>query len=242
MRIRILLLCLIPFCSLAQDEKPENPNLTELSGKWEEKMRLKKKKELEFQDTLRLEIRTDGFMMMRYNIGPTLMGEAYRKGNSVYFKNRVLEVVEQTKGTLKLRDDDGTHIFTQVDEFNQSPVDKKMPQVESGRLYTRHQEELVGKWTCYKKTDPSYDKQRFYIKTLNLKEKRNEKEYSGTITLQNMDSVFTSDCRMFLDKKSVRIHVDADGRDMLLQTEMLLENEWVLVEDKATYYLKMLGK
>ncbi len=242
MRFLVILLCLLSFQGLAQDEKPENPNMTELSGKWEEKMRLKKKKELEFQDTLRLEIRTDGFMMMRYNIGPTLLGEAYRKENSVYFKNRVLEVLELENGTLKLRDDDGTHVFNRVEEFNHSPVDKKIPQVESGKQYTRHQEELVGKWTCYKKTDPKYDKQRFYIKTLNLKQKLNEKEYVGTITLQNMDSVFTSDCRLNVDKKTVRIQVQADGRTMVMETEMLLENEWVLVEDQATYYLKMLGK
>jgi len=237
----LLLLMLLPASVWGQVEpNPENI-LTDVAGKWEEAERLKKKKSIEFTDTLRMEIREDSYMMMRYHLGPTLLGNALRKKDEIVFKNRTLEIESVSNNEFRFSDDAGIHVMKKVTEFSEAPISKKIPELENEKKSGIYQQEMLGKWTCYKKTDPEYTPAKFYVKNLQVKQKIENNLYTGTITMHNADSVYTNDCTIEIEKKQVKIRISG-GAMMMLETEMLLDNEWVLLDNKTRYYLKMLTK
>lgn len=79
------------------------------------------------------------------------------------------------------------------------------------------------------------------MKNLQVKQKIENNLYTGTITMHSADSVYTNDCTIEIEKKQVKIRISG-GAMMMLETEMLLDNEWVLLDNKTRYYLKMLTK
>lgn len=237
----LLLLMLIPASVWGQDEPNSENILTDVAGKWEETGRLKKKKPTEFTDTLRMEIREDSYMMMRYHMGPTLLGNALRKKDEIVFKNRTLEIESVSNNEFRFSDDAGIHVMKKVTEFSEAPISKKNPALENEQKSGIYQQDMLGKWTCYKKTDPEYTPAKFYLKNLQVKQKIESNLYAGTITMHNADSIYTNDCAIELQKKQVNIRISG-GVTMILETEMLLDNEWVFLENKTRYYLKMLTK
>ncbi|MBP9932171.1 MAG: hypothetical protein KBF25_00660 [Chitinophagaceae bacterium] len=237
----LLFMMFIPVSLWGQVETDSENILTDVAGKWEETARFKKKKSIEFSDTLRMEIREDSYMMMRFHLGPTLLGNALRKKDEIVFKNRTLEIESVSNNEFRFSDDAGIHVMKKVTEFSEAPIHKKIPGLEEEKKAGIYQQEMLGKWTCYKKTDPEYTPAKFYLKQLQVKQKTSSDLYNGTITMHNADSVYTNDCLIEIEKKQVKIRMTG-GAMMMLETEMLMDNEWVLLENKTRYYLKMLTK
>ncbi|MBP6625593.1 MAG: hypothetical protein KA198_10500, partial [Chitinophagaceae bacterium] len=88
MKKLIIFFSLLPTFSLAQI------TFKDVDGKWQEEYRTEKKgKEIDFKDTLRMEIRTDGFMMVRHSIGATIIGEAEISENKITLQNEQFKII-----------------------------------------------------------------------------------------------------------------------------------------------------
>ena len=215
-------------------------NFTDIDGKWqEEKRTLKKNKEIDFTDTLRMEIRKDGFVMIRHDKGPTITGEAEIRGKKLVLNDNKYGLVETGKNKLILNDDDGNHHFNKVEEFNSSPVQRKIPGVEEGKkdiaLGT-----IKGKWTCYKKTDPAFNQGKFYLKAIDFKEDKGNGTYAGVASFSSSDSVYSTEAFIYIKGTDLVISTDeetfkakvmkSDGQEMILQNGVI------------NYFMKQFGK
>jgi hypothetical protein len=220
----LFFLLFIPILSYAQ---PVAGTLSEIAGKWQEVSRSgKKNKQLSFEDTLKLEIRGDGFMLARYHKGATIIGEAELNGNRLKFEKSDFEVVEAGPEHLVLNDKQGNHHFVKIPEFTSSPVARILPGVEQGKI-NLSSETLKGKWTIYKKTDPDFTSATFYLKSLDVKEDKGNQTYQCTATFNNNDSVYATEAtlqviasEMLLSGKSEKIKLNvlkSDGNELILQ-------------------------
>ncbi len=138
----------------------------DISGKWVEQTRTDKNSDVvPFKDTLYIEIREDGFMMVRHTIGATFYGDATLAENMLIIQKEKFSVEGHEDDLLKLKQGKVTHRFVKQIEFADAPVVKVIPGVERGDVLIDF-ENLAGKWTVYKKTDPNFKAGNFYIKTL----------------------------------------------------------------------------
>lgn len=230
----ILALLWLPVSTFAQT------TFKDINGKWQEESRTKKKgKEINFKDTLRIEIRKDGFMMIRHSEGATITGQAEIKGTTLLLDDVNFSIVESDNARLTLNDDDGDHHFKKIEEFSNSPVIKKMPGVEEGKKDITIST-VKGKWTCYKKTDPEFNRTKFYLKVIDFREDKGNGTYAGTATFNNNDSVYTTDAFIYVKENDFVISSDhetfkatvikSDGEEMILQSGTI------------HYFLKQFGK
>lgn len=224
---------LLPFSLFSQI------SFSDIDGKWQEEKRLKKKKEIPFTDTLRLEIRKDGFMLIRHTIGPTYTGEAELAGKKLKLEKEKFEVVDYSRKSLSLKDDDGTHVFRKADEFSASPIQKVIPGREEGEKDIAIAT-LKGKWTAYKKTDPKFDKNKFYLKAIQFNEDKGGGTYKGIVTFNTMDSVYNTDA--FIYVKGTDFIISSDNETFKAKVLKSDGEELLLEEGSVTYFLKQFGK
>ena len=233
-KLTLLLLFTIPlFCEAQTDIK-------QLTGKWEESFRTtKKNKKIDFTDTLRMEIRPDGFMMLRHTKGATITGQGEIRNGSLYLENTESEIVEFTNNRLVLHDNSGNHHFDRMNEFTNSPVTKVIPGVETGRKDIS-MSTIKGKWSCYKKTDPDFSTGKFYIKSIEFKEDKGNGLYTGTAAFNNSDSVYTRDVSIIITGKEIMINAGQET----LKAEVLKSDgdEMILQSGSIHYFLKQFGK
>lgn len=232
-KIFILLLCL-PIYSYSQNQ------LDNYIGKWEEISRTQKNKIQDFEDTIRIEFQQGNYTIIRYDNGPTLIGNAKFEGEQFTLRTKQFQIEKESAEEITLVESKVKHKMHQVNEFRSSPIHRKNPSLENERKVQIKNQDMSGKWTCYKKTDSLYSKTRFYIKAINLKTKLSESEYIGTISYQNMDSVYMKDITCIIDKNLIT--VISNQSKILYKIEMLFNNEMILKEDSAIFYLKLLGK
>ncbi|MBL7765769.1 MAG: hypothetical protein JNJ58_06740 [Chitinophagaceae bacterium] len=212
----------------------------QLAGKWEETHRTnKKKKVIETKDVVRFQFRPDGYTVVRHQIGPTYMGDAQLNKEILILKSYRFDIVSLEDKHLVIREDDVIYHLQKVEEFANAPVVRVKPE-DQQKLKPISNQSLAGKWTCYKKTDGQFSKQRFYLKVLNLKTGSKTNEYYGTMTRHNMDSVYSADVLIEVVNQVLQIKEGTQTRNLNIQ--MLLDGEMVLEEESATYYLKQLGK
>jgi len=213
---------------------------TNLAGKWQEDMREQKKNTpTSFKDTIKMEIRPEGFMMVRYDIGPTFFGEAELKGKYLSIKEHDFEIQEVAENNLTLIDDKGIHYFKRVIEFGSSPVAKIIPGKEEG-VKNISIETLKGKWKCYKKTDAKFDGHKFYLKSLNFIDDKGKGTYTGSAAFSNMDSVFVTDAFIYAKDNNLLISTD----DETFKANVVKSNgeELILESGSILYFMKQFGK
>jgi len=233
MKILITLFLLPFFCEAQTDIK-------QLQGKWQESFRTaKKNKKIDFTDTLRMEIRPDGFMMLRHTKGATITGQGEIRNGSLYLENTEYEIVEFANDKLVLHDNSGNHHFNRMAEFTNSPVTKVIPGVERGRKDISLKT-IKGKWSCYKKTDPDFSTGKFYIKSLEFKEDKGDGLYTGTAAFNNSDSVYSNDVLITVAGKEMII---SSGKETI-KAEVLKSDgeEMILQSGTINYFLKQFGK
>jgi len=233
MKILIILFLLPFFCEAQTDIK-------QLSGKWQESFRTnKKEKKVEFADTLRMEIRPDGFMMIRHNKGATITGQGEISKGSLQLENTALEIVEFAADRLVLHDENGNHHFNRMNEFTNSPVTKLIPGVETGRKDVTLKT-IKGKWTCYKKTDPDFSKGKFYIKSIEFKEDKGNGTFTGIAAFNNSDSIYSKDVSILFVGNEMIIN---SGQETV-KAEVLKSDgeELILQSGSINYFLKQFGK
>lgn len=234
MKHLFILLFFIPNFSNAQ------VGFKDITGKWQEELReVKKNEHTPFVDTLRLEIRPEGFMMVRYDVGPTFFGEAEIKGKYLTIKEHDFEIQESAENNLTLIDDKGYHYFKRVIEFGSSPVTKIIPGKEEG-IKNITIETLKGKWTCYKKTDTKYDKSKFYLKSINFLEDKGNGTYVGSTAFSSMDSIFVIDAFIYVKENNLLVSTDEEN----FKAKVIKSNGEELILESGTiiYFMKQFGK
>lgn len=232
---QLLILCLLlPIASEAQIE------FRDIAGKWQEQSRTTSKgKEKSFTDTLRLEIRPDGFMMIRHTVGPTLTGQAELKGQKIYLQDEKIIIVESTAEKLVLCDQEGNHVYSRLPEFTSAPVKKLVPGVEEG-VKDLSPGKLIGNWSVYKKTDPAFKGSTFYLKRLIISAARENNSFSGQATYNNNDSVYNKDVLIRVNGNEA---LEVSGEENLRARVMKSDgDELILQSGNVHYFLKQLGK
>jgi hypothetical protein len=215
-------------------------SLKEIAGKWQEESRYKKKdKPLDFKDTLRMEIRADGFMMIRHPRGATLTGEAELSGRKLKLENVKYSIVEVSQDKLVLNDNEGDHIFKKMPEFTSAPVTKMIPGVEEGKKDITNAV-LKGKWSCYKKTDPEFSRVKFYLRNIDFKEEKGQGAYDGTVSFNNNDSVYTADAIMLVKDSGFNISYNTEN----FKADVVKSDgeELILRSGNVHYFMKQFGK
>lgn len=201
MRKLLFLVILFPVQLFAQ----YNYTFQDLSGKWIEQTRTDKKfSVIPFKDTLFIEVRETGFMMVRHTIGPTSYGDAELKEDRISIEKESFTIVSLDNDILKLKQGNITHRFLRFKEFTDSPVSYLAEEKEGDPIQTGF-EKLKGKWYVYKKTDPEFDRKRFYIKKFEIKAQTKPGAYIGEATFHNMDSVYTKDVKVNVHDRDLNI-------------------------------------
>ncbi|HPI53578.1 MAG TPA: hypothetical protein PLU10_02735 [Chitinophagaceae bacterium] len=232
--IQLCILCLFSSSLFAQID------FKDIDGKWQEEYREEKKgKEIDFKDTLRIEIRTDGFMMIRHTIGATLTGEATIEGKEIRLQGTDYTIADYSRKKLVLKGDAWIHHFRKADEFSSSPVKKLIPDVEEGKkdisLST-----LKGKWTIYKKTDPQFTHDKFYLKSIDFKEDKGNGTYLAAVAFNNSDSVYVTDAFVYI--KGTDFIISSDDETFKAKVLKSDGNELLLENGSIHYFLKQFGK
>ncbi len=207
----------------------------DLSGKWVEQTRTDKHQDVvPFKDTLYIEIREDGFMMVRHTFGATVYGNATLNALEISIEKEKFSIETVSNDMLKLKQDKRMHRFSKQIEFQDAPVTKLIPGIETGEIVSDiHQ--LNGKWHCYKKTDPAFDKAKLYIKQIEIVDQLLN-SMNSTVTFQNMDTVYSADMMIELKDKKMILH----GDGQLLKLNMLKsdKDEMILQDEGVSYFLK----
>lgn len=234
MKSILIVFLLVPLSIFSQT------SFKDINGKWQEESRTKKKgKEIKFSDTLRIEIRQDGFMMIRHTEGATITGQAELKGTKIVLDDIRFNLVESDKTTLVLNDEDGDHHFKKIDEFSNSPVIKKIPGVEEGKKDIAIST-IKGKWTCYKKTDPEFSQSKFYLKNIDFREDKGNGIYVGSVTFNNSDSVYSTEANIIVKDHDFEISSEHESvKATVLKSDGV---EMILQNGSIHYFLKQFGK
>ncbi len=212
----------------------------DISGKWVELTRTDKNSDVTpFKDTLYIEIREDGFMMVRHTIGATYYGDAELHENKLTIQKDVFSVEGVENEMLKLKKGKLTHRFVRQEKFTDAPVEKVIPGVEEGTVLSDF-ENLKGKWTVYKKTDPKFSSGTFYIKNFDINEMNMINVFSAEISFHNMDSLYSSDATIKILDKELQIM----STDRVLKTRIVKNDgeEMILEHASVTYFLKRFNK
>ena len=234
MKKLIIFFSLLPTFSLAQI------TFKDVDGKWQEEYRTEKKgKEIDFKDTLRMEIRTDGFMMVRHSIGATIIGEAEITENKITLQNEQFKIIDHSRKKLVFENAEGQHHFRKADEFDASPVKKVIPGLEEGEKDIRIQT-LKGKWTIYKKTDPNFTSSTFYLKSIDFREDKGNGTYTGLVTFNNSDSVYNTEAFIYI--KGNDFIISSDDETFKAKVMKSDGSELILQNGSINYFLKQFGK
>lgn len=236
MKILCYLLILLPAFAHAQYDL----TFKDIAGKWVEKTRTDKNNDVApFKDTLYLELREDGFMLLRHTIGGTNYGTAELKENNLTLDKETYTIESFENDILKLKQKKTTHRFMKEAEFPDAPVAKAAPAMERG-VSNNYRELLPGKWSVYKKTDPGFTGKTFYLKSIEIRETKQEDQFTGVVTFHNMDSVYTSEATMKTDRYEMNIFTP----NKILKTKVIKNdgNELILEHGNVNYFLKKQGK
>ena len=212
----------------------------DISGKWIERTRTDKNSDVApFKDTLYLEIRENGFMMVRHTIGATFYGDAELIENTLSIQKEHFKIESNENGILKLKQGKVTHRFVKFEEFTDAPVVKMIPGAETGNILN-DEKNLQGKWTVYKKTDPSFSSHTFYIKIIDIKEKIKTSTFAGLVTFHNMDSIYSSDATITIHDTEITIVCN----DKIIKAQMLKNDgeEFIIKHNSVQYFMKRFGK
>lgn len=224
---------------LCSPEAMAQLSFTELKGKWQEKSRQNNRsQDLEFTDTLRIEFTESGFTQIRYQEGPTYLGEAELNGKRLKLKGLSFELDKNNEQEMVLRMDGQKHIMLRTAQFMAAPIAKVIPAATPGQtegVIRTDLPALAGKWTCYRKTDPAFSKLTFYIKHLEIFSLQ-----SAELTLHNMDSVYVELDGLKVLERSLELN-GPQG----VQTLSILKSdgeELILQKGGLVYYFKRFGK
>lgn len=214
---------------------------SDIAGKWVELTRTDRDAQvIPFKDTMFIEIRSTGFFLIRKHMGATMYGEAEIQENVLTFRKEKFTIEKRDGKLLKLKKGNQIHRFELQDEFRDDPATKMTPQIENNNKIYTDKENIVGKWSVYKKTDPFFDRKRFYLKILDIKEYAQNLQFSGEITMHNMDSLYYDNSKINIENQSMKII----GEKTKLNLSIIKNDgeEMILTEDKVTYFLKRFGK
>ena len=232
--IYILLFTVCSQAALAQ------VSFEQLKGKWKEVSRIKagKGESIEFADSMRIEFMDSGYTMLRFDNGPTLIGESELVKDKLKLKELEYMVKSVEQHQMILSEKGIQHQFSRVTQFIPTPVQKVIPNATQGEVNLEFAS-VQGKWTCYRKTDPGFNKVKMYIKQLDIKEQL-QQGYSAQLSLHNMDTLWYSDVLLTIDGKQFKVK----GQDVNMTLTILKADaeELVAVDDKITYYFKRFGK
>lgn len=233
-KLSFLLFCLGAQVSYAQF------SLESFKGRWKESTRQKEGKtgNIEFADTMRFDFMDSGYTMLRWDNGPTLVGDITLTKTKMKFKDNDFEIKQLESNELVLVEKGIQHRLQRVQQFAASPVQKVIPNATDGEVNLDFAT-LKGKWSCYRKTDPAFDKSKMYIKQLDIKDKV-VNAMSAQLSLHNMDTLWYEDVSITIEGKQLKIK----GQDtMLTLTISKSDAEELVAEDrKVTYYFKRFGK
>lgn len=213
----------------------------DIAGKWVELTRTDRDAQvIPFKDTMFIEIRNTGFFLIRKHMGATMYGEAELQENVLTFRKEKFTIEKKEGKLLKLKKGNQIHRFELQDEFRDDPGSKTTPQIEANNKILIDKENIVGKWSVYKKTDPSFDRKRFYLKILDIKEYAQNLHCIGEITMHNMDSLYFDASKIHIEKQSMKII----GEKTILNLSITKNDgeELILTDDKVTYFLKRFGR
>ncbi|KXK41986.1 MAG: hypothetical protein UZ11_BCD004001624 [Bacteroidetes bacterium OLB11] len=226
----ILLLC--PLFSIAQ----EDYSFKDIAGKWIEATRTDKSSIVSnFKDTIYLEIRDDGFMLVRPLIGKTYFGDAEIKKNKIILKGETFEIDQISENLMKLKHGKYLHRFIPFSETSEPQIDFS-GQAEQPKEIKTSTKSLLGNWTVYKKTDKEFDTKKIYIKSLELVEVNLDNLLSGTLTVHSMNKQSSSPVTIFIEGVEMNMATDTNK----YKAQMLRNdgNEMILKIGTVTYYLK----
>ena len=217
-----------------------NFSFSDIAGKWIEQTRTDKRNDvIAFKDTIYMEIRDDGFMLVRHTIGATFFGDANLSENVLSLQKAKYTVENVEENMLKLKDGKILHRFTKQTEIENTPSVRIIPGVEKG-MVSINPNKLFGKWTVYKKTDANFNQKTFYIKNIEIENMTGVNEYLGNITMHNMDSVYNENATMQIDETGMQIKI---GGGILKHTFLKNDgDEMILTKGSVTYFLKRFGK
>ncbi len=232
MKKLLCLLILIPLFTLAQDEY----TFKDISGKWIEASRTDKNNIVNnFKDTIYLEIRDDGFMLVRPVIGKTYFDDAEIKENKIYIKGETFLIDKAETKMLKLKHGKYSHRFVPYVESSEPIIPMNNYQNEPKQILTSTKS-LLGNWIVYKKTDEQFDTKKYYIKSIELNEINLDNLLSGTLIVYSMNKQSSSPVTIFIEGVSMNIATETNK----YKAQMLRNdgNEMILKIGTTIYYLK----
>jgi len=213
--------------------------LSSIQGKWQEYQRLsKQQKPIEFTDTLRFECLTSGQTMIRFQEGVTIISEAEINQDQFKVKDITFTQVYLKQGDLYAKRNGVMHVFKPQQQFTNAPIVKKIPGANEGEIKT-DQLSVVGKWSCYRKTDPSFSKTTFYIKQLDIKSIQGS-DNDAIVSLHSMDSLYYVPMSVKINSKSIQLK-SKDLKTMSLEIIKSDGEEMVLQDGSVVYYFKQFG-
>lgn len=230
----LLMLCIPTHAALAQY------SMESFKGRWKETSRQKEGKSIniEYTDTMRFDFMDSGYTMLRWDNGPTLIGDISISKSKMKLKDLDFEIKQLESNELMLEEKGIQHHFNRVQQFSASPVQKVIPNATEGEVKLDFAT-LQGKWSCYRKTDPAFDKSKMYIKQLDIKDQV-VNAISAQLSVHNMDTLWYEDVAITIEGKQLKIK----GQDTNLTLTVLKSDaEELIAEDrKVTYYFKRFGK
>ncbi|HNF72483.1 MAG TPA: hypothetical protein PLP34_08715 [Chitinophagaceae bacterium] len=231
---------LLPMLLLFSTTSFSQTSLVSLSGKWKEDQRTTRKgMQLEFDDTLHLEIQTSGFLMLRYPGSETFTSACTLKEDYIQAGKLKFTFDETNGSVLWFQDKDGRHRFQKITESSFTTAPRILPGVEKGNTLFDYAS-VHGRWSCYKKTDPAYRSSTFYIRSLDFKTRVESGSYQGEATFNNADSVFTVPAILQFNQGELQVE-SAGG---LVKARVLKSDgeEMILEQGSVHYFLKRFGK
>ena len=230
-----LLLC----CSLYALQAQTNSPFNDLKGSWQERARLDKSGDFsEFTDTLRMDFAGEGLCVMRYGKEESVVGAGELNGDKFRFKGKTYTLKIQNLSEFELGEGNVRHTLKRVGQYGgeKAVLYRGSMSGDEGEVKT-DEASWMGKWTCYRKTDPGFSSTKFYLKILDINASNG---WGGKVTWQNMDSVFTADMMVRVEGQSMELKgQDATEKFAVLKAD---GEEMILKRGDEVYYLKRFGK
>ena len=230
----LLAIFIFPLLSEAQITLPQ------MKGKWTEVTRTKEGKStpIEYSDTIRFDMMESGYTLLRYDMGVTWIGDAELNKNKLKLKGLEFDVDMKNNDALLLTEKGVSHYFNRVTQFGAAPIQKVIPGVTTGEIKL-DLNNLKGKWTCYRKTDPGFDKEKMYIKLMDIKDQVVQ-SFDAQLGLHNMDTLWYTHVNLTIDHHQIVIK----GAEVNTVLQVLKSDgeELIAVDGKTTYYFKRFGK
>lgn len=218
-----------------------------LMGKWVEYKRIQnadgRLEPMNFTDTLEYEFLGDSIVNTRLISGVTLRERFYINADGMFIGDYFhFTKYDMNDSLLNMGDESVMHYFIKVKKFPNRIIPKIEAQSEIIKPERIADDDWIGTWIVYKKSDPEFNGVKMYLKKLIIEGKNIDSSYTVKVTRMNSSEAFI--------KNGSAKKTNDDVLNITLEDNTVLEIrvvsfngiEMILEENTALYYLKNFSK